>query len=250
MKALEIGLHATSLACCVALGAGVWTLASRPAPVAPVPAPPVSAAELTALKEALHEVPALRREVAELREMRALPETSQPRPVPAAPTPANPAPAAASVQAALADPAVQQKVKELVETQLKADREIRRQEDADRRQEDAKRWSDRRVDGLAKDLSLNEAQKGELGKEMDNLTQRYDDLRARTRAKELTPEQAKAEMERTYAESDLRLQSTLSADQFSQYLEKVQPGRQRILNNGFPQSSVGVRRGGRTPSRE
>ena len=65
------------------------------------------------------------------------------------------------------------------------------------------------------------------------------------RAKELTADQAKAELERTYAETDLRLQSTLSADQYKQYQERTREFRERSLRDSFFQEGGGPR-GGRS----
>ncbi len=254
MKSLEIVLHAASLSCCIALGAGVWTLNARltdrtalsqPSIQSVQPAQP-PAPELAA---ALREVSSLRREVAELREAHVAavperaPETSTRSAAPSA-HPSGPAPTAVALQAALAsDPGVRKQVQDLVEAQLKAEREEEEKARDERRQEDAKRWLDRRVDDLAKDLGLNDLQKGELARVTTDLGKRFDELKVKVRAKELTPDQAKAGIEMSYAEMEMRLQAVLSPDQYKQYVEKTRRFRETTLRNGF--SEGGGRRGGR-----
>ncbi len=242
MKPLETGLHAVSLACCVALGAGVWTLAERQA----APPPPAAPSSPPELRDALREIAALRLEVAELREARAAAQAqAESRIVPAAPVPTPAVSTPAAVQAALADPAVQKQVQEMVDARIKAGREAQEKEWSGRRQEDARRWTERRVEELAKDLGLNEVQAKDLGGAVADLTKRFDDLRSRVRAKELTPEQGKAEMEKTYAELDLKLQGTLSAEQYGKFQEETRSIRESTLRNGFSQDGRS-RRGGRS----
>ena len=234
MRPLEIALHTASLACCVALGASLWTLQSRVAALPP-PAPPSALPEL---KEALREISSLKREMADLREARVV------QPLPPEGRPAAPAAessrasaaapvTAASLAAALEDPAVQKRVTELVDARLKAEREEEEKAQEDRRKEGAKFWLDRQAENLSKELELNDFQKGELGKALSDLRERLDGLRARVRAKELTTEQARAEMEKSYAEMDLKLQSSLSADQFKKFQDETRPIREMSLRFGM-----------------
>lgn len=235
MRPADLALHGVSLACCLALGAGLVSVSRRePRPAAsavPVPSKEVGhledrvralSAELGALRESLVQAQAdreaLRGEVADLR---------------AAPAPA-PAPApgtlsAPSLAIALEDPGVEEKLSAAVDRALGRREEARqaRAQEAGRKREEA------RFDRLGQELGLNEAQKVELRRILDEARTRRDSLRQAARTGKLPRKEARGQMERDFAETDARAQAVLTMEQFQRLQEISAPSRKRALR-GLP----------------
>ena len=229
MRPLEIALHGATLASCVALGAGLWSVSQRETP--PPPAPSVSEADLQALSR---EVAGLKREIADFRQ----PYESLPlravTPAPGAPGTAEPA----AVMAALEDPKVQERIQALLETRLEAERKERQ----DRWQERGREFVEQRVKAFEEKAGMNDSQKILFSDMMKEVTEHLDAVRAKVRAKELTRDQAQEDLTRFYADLDLRVQAVMTADQFKQYQEWSQPFRDMAARGGFGGEDTGRRR--------
>lgn len=231
MRPLELGLHAASLTCTVALGAGLYVVShQRPAPLPP---PPAAASlrnegaerleadvrrlqnDLDSLRLRLDETQgdrdALRTKVEDLQAVSAR--------APEAP----PAPTPQSVAAALDDPKVKEKLREVV---TEGFRERRNREQGP---EAAKEREQRRLDRLSEELALNEAQKTQMGALLGETRAKLDGLRDAVRQKTLTREQAKEQLARTYAETDARAQAILTMEQFQKFQEVSADYRDRTM---------------------
>ena len=239
MRPLEMTLHGLTLACCAALGAGLWSLSQHEAP-APTPAPSVSESDLQALSR---EVAGLKREIADLRDRPLPPEA--PRPMTAVP-PSRQAPesAPAAVVQALQDPKVQERIQAVVDERLDAERKERDQ----RQEERGREILQERTKAFEEKTGLNDSQKELFDKILAESRGRLDAVRAKVRAKELTRAQAQEDLKAYYAEVDLRVRSVMTADQFKQYQEWSQPFRDMALRGGW--GGVGGNDRGRRASRE
>ena len=220
MRPLETALHGVTLACCVALGAGLWDLSHREPP--PPAKPAVSEADLQALSR---EVADLRREISDLhRESEVSSAHAEvPRAVTPAPGPA--LPAAPAVMAALDNPEVQSRIQAVVESKLEADRKARDEQ----RQERGREFVDQRLEEFTEEAGLNDSQKGPFLGLMKESREHLDSVRGKVRAKELTRDQARDDLKRYQADLDLRIQPLLTAEQFKQYQDWVQPFRNFAL---------------------
>lgn len=243
MRPLETALHGVSLAACVALGAGVWSLSQREAPAPPPPA--VTEANLQSVSR---EVAELRREIGDLR--RALDErpqeSSAPRTASVSPASARApesAPSAALV-AALEDPKVQERIQAVVDARLEEEQKDRETRMRDRGRE----FVQERVKAFEEKAGLNDPQKELFGKLMAEASTHLDAVRGQVRDRKLTRDQARDDLKRWYAEMDVRVQATMTADQFKQYQEWSQPMRDLSMRNGW--GGLGGNDRGRRSSRE
>lgn len=238
MRPLELTLHGVSLACTVAVGAGLWTVARREPP-APPPSPAPAAAPAPSprmegeIKDFRSALDSVQLEVKELREDR---ERLKAQLAEARASLAQPPAAGAAPTLALEDPKVQEKIESLVEARMEAARVERE----GRWREAGPRMMTNR---LGERLGLNDAQKEVVGKAFEDMGKEFEKLRGQVREKALTPEQGRAGLQRLFQDIDAKLQVTMTADQFKQFQEMAQPLREMTMQGAF--SEGGGRRRGR-----
>lgn len=218
-------LHGVTLACCLALGVGLWHISRRPAqePAAP-------AQQVREDPRAAETVRALERQVESLRVRLEECETAR------APLAAAPAPPTGAVVKAFDDPAVQARLREAVRG---ARRELRSLDYGGlgfAGPIDGSFLFSRR--GALMGLGLNDAQKGALEALLKGSLERISVIAEEARKDAKTREQANAEIARERAQTDAQAAALLTAEQAAKYSESRKP-RGSMFRSGTDGKSRG-----------